>query len=360
MKINAAAEVLCKPISLAVLTLLEMSNDPTEFDWISSPSKEAMANAEKELKILGAVDSNRKPTALGNLIATCQQDPKMMKIVYCGCLKGFGEAACTVAAILTVSNMFFWNGNDTESKAKAMNQRKKMALPEGDIVTMYRIFEEWNSMHLGRKTHNSEEDKPEKNSVANSRKMASVWCKDNCINGKSMFMILNTRTELLKQLKRTKIWKSVKSQNKLPTNLEVQELMCSGYFPQSARVIYSKNVDTSIEYFSVESEVAGRLDFRSTLKLLDIEAPKWIVYDKIVRLPNTIFPIASVMDDVWLKETNPDFYMMCLKKIEALPTHRIVKSISQVSFRMIVGKNFCNVDSLEKELGCLVTGAYFE
>lgn len=358
MNINAAPEVLCKPISLAVLTLLKLSVDPIDFDWISQPSKEAIANAEKELTILGAVDSNRKPTELGNLIATCQQDPKIMKIVYSGCLKGFGEAACNVASILSVSNMFFWNGNDAESKAKAIELRKQLAKPEGDIVTMYRIFEDFNNIYNGRVANNSETiPKSEGIATSNPKKLATLWCRDNSINGKAIFLALAAKSELISQLTKTKIWSKFRSQKKLPTNLEVQELMCSGYFPQSARVFYSKNINAPMEYFSTESEVAGRLDFRSSLKLLDVQPPaKWIVYDRIVRLPNTIFPVASVMDENWLKEANPDFYAMCLKKTENLPTDVIVKSISQVSFRMIVGKNFCNVDSLEKELGCLLTG----
>lgn len=353
MNVNAAPEVLCKPISLAVLTLLELSVDPTNFDWISPPSKEAISNAEKELTILGAVDLHRKPTELGKLIAQCQSDPKIMKIVYSGCLMGLGEAACSVASILSVSNMFFWNGNDADSKAKAIQVRKKFAMPEGDIVTMYRIFEEFNNTYNG----DGRQQKKDCEDAAIIRKPASVWCNDNSLNAKSMFMALTTRTELINQLKKVKIWSKSTSQNKLPTNLEVQQLMCSGYFIQCARVFYSKNVSTPVEYFSTESAVAGRLDFRSSLNLLDIEPPpKWIVYDKIVRLPNTIFPIASVMDEDWLKETNFEFYKMCVKKTEDLPTDLIVLSISQVSFRMIVGRNFCNVDSLEKELGCLLTG----
>lgn len=170
-------------------------------------------------------------------------------------------------------------------------------------------------------------------------------------------MAFATRTELISQLKKTKIWSKCRFQNKMPTNLDVQELMCSGYFIQCARVFYSKNANSPVEYFSIESGVAGRLDFRSSLNLLDIaQPPKWIVYDRIVRLPNTIFPLASIMDEGWLKETNFDFYKMCVKRTEDLPTDLIEKSISQVSFRMIVGRNFCNVDALEKELGCLLTG----
>lgn len=352
MNINAAPEVLCKPISLAVLTLLELSVDPNYFDWISPPSKEAVSNAEKELTILGAVDGHRKPTELGNLIAKCQQDPKIMKIVYSGCVKGFGEAACSVASILSVSNTFFWNGNDAESKAKAMQRRRQFAMPEGDIVTMYRIFDEFESTYNGRKIKKLEAD-----AVTVVNKPASVWCSDNSLNAKSMFMALTTKTELVNQLKKMKIWTKFRSQDKRPSNADVQELMCSGYFIQCARVFYSKNINTPVEYFSTESSVAGRLDFRSSLNLLDVEPPpKWIVYDKIVRLPNTIFPIASVMDENWLKEVNFDFYQMCLKKVEDLPTDLIVKSISQVSFRMIVGRNFGNVDALEKELSCLLTG----
>ncbi|XP_037047411.1 uncharacterized protein LOC119082138 isoform X2 [Bradysia coprophila] len=353
MNINAAPEVLCRPISLAVLTLLELSLDPQKFDWISPPSTEAIVNAEKELIILGAVDLQRKPTELGNLIAKCQQDPKIMKIVYDGCVRGLGEAACNVAAILSVSSMFFWNGNDAETKAKALQMRKKFAMPEGDIVTMYRIFEEFNSIYNGRPMKKSNDS--EGTAV---RKPASVWCNDNSLNAKSMFMAVDTKVELMNRLKRTKIWSKSSNQNQLASNSDVQELMCSGFFIQCARVFYSKNHRAPVEYFSAESGVTGRLDFRSSLNLLDIEAPppKWIVYDKIVRLPSTIFPVASVMDENWLKDTHNGFYMTCLKKTEDLPTHLIEMSISQVSFRMIVGRNFCNVDALEKELGCLVTG----
>ncbi|KAJ6638803.1 Pre-mRNA-splicing factor ATP-dependent RNA helicase PRP43 [Pseudolycoriella hygida] len=346
MNLNAAPEVLCKPLSLAVLTLLELSADPEDFDWITSPTEEAISNSLNELMILGAVNKQKKPTDLGKLIAKCQQDPKTVKMIYAGCLKGLGEAACSVASILSVSNLFFWNGNDAKTRDESMQIRKQLAMPEGDVVTMYRIFENFIARFNSRK-------KIESDAAAVS---SSEWCRNNYLNQKSIFLALATKKELIDQVKKSKVWFKFPTQRKEPSNVEIQELMCSGYYIQCARVFHSKNANTTSEYFATQSEVAGRLDFRSSFNLLEVDSPKWIVYDKIVRLPSTIFPVATAMDETWFQEANSDFYNFSVKKIETLPTEVTVTSTSQVAFRKIVGRNFCNVDTLEKELGCLLTG----
>jgi HrpA-like RNA helicase len=180
MEFGSAPEVLRKPLSLAVLTLRKLKLDPREFSWISKPPVDSMMAAEEELFLLGALtleNGEPKLTELGHLISQVQQEPSLVKMIYHGCRNGFGEAAVTLASIFTVSNIFFWNGADPKSKAEAIEKRKQFSLVDGDIVSLFRAFEEWVEASIS----------------GTSLKNGGAWCVANSVNGKAMKIIMSTR-----------------------------------------------------------------------------------------------------------------------------------------------------------------------
>lgn len=182
MEFSSTPEILRRPLGIAVLTLRKLGINPKEFSWISNPPMDSMIAAEEELLLLGALAPSTGHgetilTELGDLISQVQQEPSIVKMIYNGCQQGFGEAAITVASILTVSSIFFWNGGDSKSKAESMEKRNRFALIDGDVVSLFRAFEEW----LGATRLGLEPNK------------GGNWCRSNFVNGKAMKLIMSTR-----------------------------------------------------------------------------------------------------------------------------------------------------------------------
>jgi HrpA-like RNA helicase len=212
MSNSSAPEIFRIPLSLAFLSLIEMNIVPREFEWISAPSKEALAAAEEELKYLGAIDNevgNKSTTTeLGEIISKCQQEPKLVRMIYRGCKDGLGMAALTIASIFTVANTFFYRGADESSKKEGKAARNGFALEGGDVVSMFRVFEKYLEVLEGGQSPSTAgegldleigegKDDGGRVEMKNGRKEASLWCRKNYVNRKAVGLIISTRKELL-------------------------------------------------------------------------------------------------------------------------------------------------------------------
>ncbi|CAG7824944.1 unnamed protein product, partial [Allacma fusca] len=354
---NTPPEIFRRPLSLAILCLREMKIDPVTFGWISAPSTDAFAAADEELRYLKAVDENNRPTDLGKLIAQSQHEPKLVRMIYRSCQDGLGMAGVTVASLLTIAHLFFWNGTDAAFK------QKKLELPysDGDIVTMFRLFEKWLRIRSGK-----ERDPKSSRIISNEifvgrrqnawTKQAVDWCRMNFINGKAMRLAMSTRDELLALFAQTDIWRQNGPQNKEPSNEQLRKIVFYGYFLHSARLIHSRNARNH-EYCAIHPDVIGNLSSRAAIlkgkDSQDFSPPNWIIYDRVLRLPSTLlFPVTSPIESSWINEENEEFYELCTRKCDTLPTETIFKQTSQECLNRIVGKNCCNLNSLEKELNC--------
>lgn len=320
----------------------------------STGSKYAIVAADEELHYLGALDMKDNLTELGKLILSVQQDPKLVKMIYTGCKNGFGIAAINIASVISVSNIVFWNGNDEGTKLKARKLRNEFSLQEGDVVTLFRVFEKWITIRTRPETCQSDSE-----SSKDRKKMASQWCSDNFINGKAMNLAFSTRRDLLGQFMHTAVWRKRDSQEEIPTNVDICRLACSGYFLNAARFILSKKSNSASQYCAVNSDVIGKLDNKCSLLTSPnkTELPPWIIYDKIFcPSVSTIFPITNFIEISWIEAECPEFYQLCIKKQFSLSTERLIKCISQECLRTIVGKRFANVESLEQEWNCGIAG----
>lgn len=219
MNVSASPEIFRKPLSLAILSLMEMNMNPTDFQWISAPSKEALVVAEEELRLLGAI-AEGKATDLGKVVSQCQQEPKLVRMIYRGCERGLGNCAILLASILSVANMFFYIGIEEETRKESRKIRNGFAKEGGDIVTMFRAFQQYLDVLNGTVTdHENEiinrenEEAKEIQGQGDDEKMEKIinpigrrtknnaaardWCRKNFINGKAVGIILSTQSELL-------------------------------------------------------------------------------------------------------------------------------------------------------------------
>ncbi|KAK1941940.1 putative pre-mRNA-splicing factor ATP-dependent RNA helicase PRP1 [Phytophthora citrophthora] len=158
MEVGSVAEIFQQPLSLALLTLHHIGIDPRHFAWIQSPNDAAMAQAEEELTFLGAIDASKQLTDLGKLIADVQLDPRVVRMIDCGSRRGLGCVATDLAAVMSVAHIFFWSGgNDKKAKAEAAKKKAQFLTSDGDIVSMYHAYCEWETV-LNTGTMNESND----------------------------------------------------------------------------------------------------------------------------------------------------------------------------------------------------------
>ena len=90
-------------------------------------------------------------TELGNMMAKLQVDPALCRLLYFGCLTGAGVAAAHICGLMSVaSNVFFRRPNASEEEKDQTTERHRAFFKkEGDVVTLFRLFEKYNAVLEG-------------------------------------------------------------------------------------------------------------------------------------------------------------------------------------------------------------------
>ena len=157
-------EILRVHLGQALLKLMEIGiADPLSFDFVQSPSKDALQSAMKILTDLKAVN-DLGITDLGKRMALLPVEPRMAKLIFDAIAQGCGLEGIAIAVLSTISGVFYRMGTE-EDKKQADYFKTKFCQAEGDIHTFLHVYKEWNSV-------------PEK--------QKSAWCFKNYINGKSI------------------------------------------------------------------------------------------------------------------------------------------------------------------------------
>lgn len=125
-------------LSSVVLQLKIMQRDPRNFSFIDKPDSIFIESAYDELKKLGALDKWENLTTLGRNIAELPLPPALGRILLASLEPAFQctKEILTIVALLSVENLvFFRNGQESAMKV--------FKAPEGDHLTLMRIYEEW-------------------------------------------------------------------------------------------------------------------------------------------------------------------------------------------------------------------------
>jgi ATP-dependent helicase HrpB len=87
--------------SLALELALWGENNAAALSWLDTPPAAALAEARELLKRLGALDHNLLITQIGRQMALLPVHPRLAHLIIGGNRRGFGGAACDMAALLT-------------------------------------------------------------------------------------------------------------------------------------------------------------------------------------------------------------------------------------------------------------------
>ncbi|XP_027105458.1 probable pre-mRNA-splicing factor ATP-dependent RNA helicase DEAH9 isoform X5 [Coffea arabica] len=108
------------------------------FDWLASPSSEAMIRALEVLYSLGVLDSDAKLTSPdGFQVAEIPLDPMISKTILASNQYGCSEEVITIAALLSMQSIWI-SARGTEKELDEVKLR--FAAAEGDHVTFLNVY----------------------------------------------------------------------------------------------------------------------------------------------------------------------------------------------------------------------------
>ncbi|XP_010277715.1 PREDICTED: probable pre-mRNA-splicing factor ATP-dependent RNA helicase DEAH9 isoform X2 [Nelumbo nucifera] len=243
------------------------------FDWLASPSPEAVIRALEVLYSLRILDDDAKLTSpTGFQVAEISLDPMISKMILSANLLGCSEEIITISAILSIQSIWV----SVRGSQKELDEAKlRFAVAEGDHVTYLNVYKGF--LESGK---------------------SSQWCYKNFINYHAMKKVIEIREQLRRIAQRIGI--ALKS---CEGNTEVlRKAITAGFFANACHLeTFSKGgmyktVRGSQEVYIHPSSVLFRVN------------PKWVIFHSLVSTDRQYMRNVTAIDPSWLIEAAPHFY----------------------------------------------------
>lgn len=243
-----------------------------EFPFLDPPPAENILKSMLGLWLIGALDTNGNLTELGRRMATFPLDPALSSLLFRGEHYGCLVEAVTIAAMLSVPNVFVRpHGREEESDSA----REKFFVPESDHLTLLHVYQRWRAAGC----------RPD-------------WCARHYISNKSMRKAREVRQQLLD---------IVKAESMLESSCDdwdlLRRVIASAFFYQAAR---RKNVG---EYINVRSGVICGLHPTSALYGTGL-SPDYVVYHELIMTRKEFMSCVTAVEPHWLAEAGPTLYIL--------------------------------------------------
>lgn len=241
-------EILRSNLANTVLELLKLGiKDLVHFDYMDAPAPETIMRALELLHYLAALDDEGNLTPLGEIMAEIPLDPQLAKMLVVSPEFGCSNEMLSLAAMLSVPNVFMRPAN---ARKEADLAKAQFTHPDGDHLTMLNVYHAYKS---------NEGDKN--------------WCWNNFLNARSLTQADNVRIQLKRQMERFDLeLVSTAFEDKNYWNNIRQALTC-GFFMQVAHKEGEKG-----SYSTIKDNQVVRLHLSCGLD----HTPEWVLYNEFV------------------------------------------------------------------------------
>ncbi|PVD31644.1 hypothetical protein C0Q70_07061 [Pomacea canaliculata] len=248
-------EILRTHLGQAVLKLAELGVGPDMYDFVQSPSQEAIEAALESLVQLGALSANHRITEEGRWIAKLPLDPRLGLMTLKGKANGLLFDAIVLAALTNFGSVFY-RGTTTEEHEEHDKSKTRFSQTTGDCLTSLAVYKEWQ--HVPEKEKNR-------------------WCVANSINAKAMRSTRDMANEIIKTLKKE-------------YNLEVAHEFSDKETTENClrHMIFECYIGNLCHYLGMEKgrilcRACFKASSRASFVLSDSLAsnPEWVVYEQL-------------------------------------------------------------------------------
>ncbi|KZM24028.1 RNA helicase [Ascochyta rabiei] len=271
------APVLLQLLNLGITNLIR-------FDYLSPPPSALVTRALDLLYSLGALDNNARLTKpLGARMAELPLEPMLSRALLNAASPDFSclSEMLSIAAMMTLQGNAFISHND--NKAQLEKARRRFAVSEGDHLSLYNVFTAF---------------------VQNGQNVQ--WCRENCLNHKSLVKAVSVRKQLAAYLDRFGVKESALSVPDVlrvggrPLAERVRRCLATGFFAHVAKMKSDGSFST--------------VDGKTTLwahpsSVFFHRKADWVIYTEILSTRDKIYiRDLSTVDMDWLAEYAPEYY----------------------------------------------------
>ncbi|KAL9001155.1 MAG: hypothetical protein Q9169_000338 [Polycauliona sp. 2 TL-2023] len=185
------------------------------FDYFTPPPSELLSRSLELLYSLGALDDYAKLTRpIGLRMAELSIEPMMAKALLSA--SGFGclSEMLSIAAMVSLQGSVWFHQEGQKNSSET--GRRRFAADEGDHLTLLNVYQAF--ITRGRKE--------------------PKWCKDNCLNFRSMSKSVSIRAQLKRYMERfgVDVSESLGSPKTLGHTDQIRKCLTAGYFAHAARM----------------------------------------------------------------------------------------------------------------------------
>ncbi|CAO2654748.1 Nn.00g114810.m01.CDS01 [Neocucurbitaria sp. VM-36] len=281
-------EIQRSNLAPVILQLLNLGiTNVVRFDYLSPPPSSLITRALDLLYSLGALDANARLTKpLGTRMAELPLEPMLSKALLQAANPEFGclSEMLSIAAMLTLQGNAFVSHDG--NKKQLDNARRRFAVAEGDHLTLYNVYE----------------------AFVKSGMQNVQWCRENCLNHKSMVKAVSVRKQLAAYLDRFGVKESVLASSSsgvlrvggTPLAERVRRCLTTGFFAHAARM-KSDGTFTTVDGKTTLWAHPSSVFFH--------RKADWVIYTEILSTRDKIYiRDLSTVDMDWLTEYAPEYY----------------------------------------------------
>ncbi|XP_031496867.1 ATP-dependent RNA helicase DEAH12, chloroplastic-like isoform X3 [Nymphaea colorata] len=156
-------------LGIAVLKIVALGiTNVLDFEFVDSPSPEAVELAIRNLVHLGAVickNNTLELTDCGHCLVKLGIEPRLGKLILCSFDYGLRREGVILAAVMANASSIFCRIGSAEEKTRSDCLKLQFCHPNGDLFTLLAVYKEWEDALKSRK---------------------NIWCWENSVNAKSM------------------------------------------------------------------------------------------------------------------------------------------------------------------------------
>ncbi|KAL3923383.1 MAG: hypothetical protein SGPRY_004235, partial [Prymnesium sp.] len=280
MELEQQPEICRMNLANTVLLLKSMGlNDVATLDWIDPPDSTSLAHAMRVLFLLAALDGDGKLTDRGAEMARLPLEPSLSRVLLASAeLECLDECASMCA--MAVGEEPFHRAGRIELIEAAQATRAKYDGPEGDHVTLLRVYQDWKRVEPHQRDQ---------------------WCHTHGLNARAMRMADAVRIQLLGMVREAGVGALEKSTNRMTegsANQRCRRALCEGLFFQSARRM--RGTALFVTYNEPHQTVALRSS--SSRALQDAEV---VVFSELTWAGRVVMQRVSAVDHGWLEHLLP-------------------------------------------------------
>ncbi|XP_031496865.1 ATP-dependent RNA helicase DEAH11, chloroplastic-like isoform X1 [Nymphaea colorata] len=320
-------------LGIAVLKIVALGiTNVLDFEFVDSPSPEAVELAIRNLVHLGAVickNNTLELTDCGHCLVKLGIEPRLGKLILCSFDYGLRREGVILAAVMANASSIFCRIGSAEEKTRSDCLKLQFCHPNGDLFTLLAVYKEWEDALKSRK---------------------NIWCWENSVNAKSMRRCKEAVVELEYCLRHELniiipsywLWKP-----HLPSKHD-----------NMLKMVILSSLSENVAVFSghdrlgYEVAMTGQLiQLHPSCSLLAYgQKPNWVVYGELLSVSRQYLVCVTAIDQECLSAIEPPPLFDALELGNRIMQKKIVSGIGNNILRRLCGKSNSNLQCLISQI----------